>query len=490
MTSSDNTGRMRDFCVESHFEYGTRVGYWRIMEAFDKYNLKLTLSACGRAAERSPWVVKDAAGRGHEIAAHGYLWESHERMTESDEALSINRCVDAIQSITGKPPVGWHTRSKRSPHTRKLLVDRGFLYSDDAYNDDTPYFVEINGQHHLILPYAFDTNDMQYQGTSRFTTASSFSRYVIDAFDWLANHETYIPRMLTIGLHLRVISRPGRMPALEEILLHISKSEKAWIARREDIARHWIGLTSSKDISFPSPVITRASTEKKPLVLVINPNTSTSATALLVSHFRSHVPSKVRVQGLTANLGSSVIDSEESYSAAGYAVVSVLRKFLIGPHDTPIAIVIGCFGDPGVFALREVVKKELGDEVPVIGLAEASMRYAVNRYPPGKFAIVTGGQSWGAMLLRLAKSVGLENNLVRICTLVPNGAELAANRTASISLLTQTCEKVTGEDGCNCIILGGGLLAGMADQISLRDVPVIDCVRATCAHLEEQLRTV
>ena len=161
-------------------------------------------------------------------------------MSEAVERANITRAIETIRSVTGQAPRGWHTRSVRTPNTRRLLVEHGFLYDSDAYNDDTPYFVDVEGRRHLVLPYAFDTNDMQFQHTHRFVTAENFSHYVCDAFDWLAREGETMPRMLSIGLHLRMIGRPGRMKALETILNHISASDTAWIATREQIARHWI----------------------------------------------------------------------------------------------------------------------------------------------------------------------------------------------------------------------------------------------------------
>lgn len=229
-----------DPCIESHFEYGTRVAYWRIVELAQQFGIPMTLSACGRAVERSPWLVQDAVKRGHEIAAHGWRWETHAGMPIEVEREAIRATVSAIRDVTGKPPVGWHTRSVRTANTRSLLVENGFLYDSDAYNDDAPYFTEVSGQKHLILPYAFDTNDMQFQHTQRFDTGESFAQYVCDGYDWLSREGERAPRMLSVGLHLRMIGRPSRIGALERIFKHLHQHGGAWIATREQIARHWI----------------------------------------------------------------------------------------------------------------------------------------------------------------------------------------------------------------------------------------------------------
>lgn len=237
----DQVSGRPDPCIESHYEYGTRAGYWRIMEVLDRFSVKATVSACGRAVEVSPWLAQDAAERGHEIAAHGYRWESHVGLSEAEERERIAKTVRAIQTATGRRPVGWHTRSTPSENTRRLLVEEGgFVYDNDAYNDDLPYFVDVGGRKHLVLPYAFDTNDVHFQHTQRFATGENFAAYVNAAFDWLAREGGTRPRMMSIGLHLRMIGRPGRIGGLERILEHVTTRGDAWIARRDEIARYWI----------------------------------------------------------------------------------------------------------------------------------------------------------------------------------------------------------------------------------------------------------
>jgi peptidoglycan/xylan/chitin deacetylase (PgdA/CDA1 family) len=229
-----------DPCMESHFEYGTRAGYWRIMALLDGFGVKTTVSACARALEQSPWLARDALARGHEIACHGYRWERHAGMPEEVEREVIARSVETITRVTGVRPVGWHTRSASSVNTRRLLVEEGgFLYDSDAYDDDLPYLVEVGGRSHVVLPYSFDTNDMRFQGGGGFTLARDFAAYVTDAFDWLWGEGARAPRMLSIGLHLRIIGRPGRIAGLEQALAHITGRGGVWIARRADIARHW-----------------------------------------------------------------------------------------------------------------------------------------------------------------------------------------------------------------------------------------------------------
>jgi peptidoglycan/xylan/chitin deacetylase (PgdA/CDA1 family) len=229
-----------DPCIQSHFDYGARAGWWRVMDLLDAYGVKATVSACGRAVERSPELARDAVRRGHEVAAHGWRWESHAGMAEKDERDAIRRTVAAITEATGQRPLGWHTRSAASVNTRRLLVEEGgFLYDSDAYSDDLPFTISVAGARHLVLPYAFDTNDMHYQHTQRFR-GTDFADYVIAAYDWLAREGERAPKMLSIGLHLRMIGRPGRIGALDMILRHICGSGGAWIAPRAAIARSWL----------------------------------------------------------------------------------------------------------------------------------------------------------------------------------------------------------------------------------------------------------
>ena len=158
----------------------------------------------------------------------------------SERAL-IARCVETIRQVHGKPPVGWHTKSSASVHTRRLLVEHGgFLYDSDAYNDDAPYYVSVSGKPHLVLPYAFDTNDMRFFDGYAFVRGADFAGYVYDAFDRLWVEGARSPRMLSIGLHTRIIGRPGRTGGLEQVLRHMAEKGGAWFARREDIARHWL----------------------------------------------------------------------------------------------------------------------------------------------------------------------------------------------------------------------------------------------------------
>jgi allantoinase len=235
-----------DLCMESHFAYGTRAGWPRIRALLKTYGVRATLNACGRALVTSPWIAAEAVSDGHEVSSHGWRWERQVYMTEAEERSVIARAVKAIADTAGTPPVGWHTRSATSPNTRRLLVEHGgFLYDSNAYDDDLPYVETIGGKAHVVLPYAFDTNDMRFYNGGGFTFADDFARYCADAFDRLYEEGAEAPRMMSIGLHLRIIGRPARIAGLERLLAHIARHPGVWFARRDEIAHAWragIGL--------------------------------------------------------------------------------------------------------------------------------------------------------------------------------------------------------------------------------------------------------
>lgn len=232
-----------DPCMETHFAYGSRVGLWRILDLLDAFGVKATFSSCGRAIAATPMLAAAPHARGHEVSAHGWRWERHAGMAEQTERAVIAATVGAIRDATGERPVGWHTRSASSVNTRRLLLEEGgFLYDSDCYDDDLPRLMaRPDGAPHVILPYAFDTNDMRFSPGGGFIQAEDFSRYCIGAIDWLLREaEAGGPRMLSIGLHLRIIGRPARMAGLEQVLAHVARQQGIWVARRRDIAMHWL----------------------------------------------------------------------------------------------------------------------------------------------------------------------------------------------------------------------------------------------------------
>ena len=234
-----------DLCMESQFEYGARVGYWRITRMLMAADIPLTLNACARALRATPWIASDAARQAFEICCHGWRWESHAGMAEAEERECIARSAETIRRLYGRAPVGWHTKSSASVNTRRLLAEHGgFLYDSDAYNDDLPYYVQVANKPHLVLPYAFDTNDMRFFDNFTYVRGSDFADYAIDAFECLLAESRHAPRMMSIGLHTRIIGRPGRINGLTKLLSHISDRGGAWCATREQIARHWLANIS------------------------------------------------------------------------------------------------------------------------------------------------------------------------------------------------------------------------------------------------------
>lgn len=245
---ADEVEGVPDLCMESHFAYGTRAGYWRIADVLDDAGVPATFSTCARAALRNPWLIKDAIQRGHEISCHGWRWETHAGMDVETERAVIHRTHRTLSEIAGTPPLGWHTRSCSTPATRGLLAEHGgFLYDSNAYDDDLPYVEAIGGHDHVVLPYAFDTNDMRFGPGGHFVHGEDFAHYCLAAFDRLAREGEHAPRMMSVGLHLRIIGRPARIGGLEMLLSGLAERGTAWTAPRAAIAAHWraaLGLPS------------------------------------------------------------------------------------------------------------------------------------------------------------------------------------------------------------------------------------------------------
>jgi peptidoglycan/xylan/chitin deacetylase (PgdA/CDA1 family) len=208
----------------------------------------------GQPNEPSPWLLKDAISNGHEISAHGWRWERHAGMSRESEEQIIANTYNAIKDASGgTAPVGWHTRSASSINTRDLLVQHGgFAYDSDAYDDDMPRIQSVKDHEHIILPYAFDTNDMRFSPGGVFVHAEDFSNYVIAAFNQLLTEGSKSVRMLSVGLHLRIIGRPARISGLHNILEHISNNPAVWLTTRKDIAACW---RNQKGLAPWSPTI-------------------------------------------------------------------------------------------------------------------------------------------------------------------------------------------------------------------------------------------
>ena len=230
----------RDLGAESMFEYGARVGWWRLYRIFTRYKVPVTLFACAKALEANPPAAEAIAATNWDICGHGYRWIKHFELDETEERRQIAAAVDLIRETTGKPTLGWYCRYAPSENTRRIVSETGgFLYDSDAYNDELPYWVWLHNKPHLVVPYTLSTNDVKF-GRGVFGPGEDFFAYLRDAFDVLYDEGAERPRMLSIGLHMRLAGHPGRAKALMRFIEYIQAKEEVWICRREDIARHWI----------------------------------------------------------------------------------------------------------------------------------------------------------------------------------------------------------------------------------------------------------
>lgn len=231
----------RNLNVESNFEYGSRVGFWEVMRLLKGAGAAATVYAVGMALERNPEAAAEIASSGFEVACHGLRWIDYQFVPEAIERADMLRNIQIISRLTGQRPVGWYT-GRPGPNTRRLVVENGgFLYDSDAYNDDLPYWTEVSGRRHLVVPYSFDTNDSRLQRGADFSTGEDYFTYCRDAFDWLYRLGSEgQPRMMSLGLHGRIIGRPGRIGALARLLQHIQRHNGVWLCTRAAIAQHWI----------------------------------------------------------------------------------------------------------------------------------------------------------------------------------------------------------------------------------------------------------
>ncbi|MEV6059701.1 allantoinase PuuE [Nocardia asteroides] len=230
----------RHMSMESLYEYGSRAGLWRVLRAFERRDLPLTVFAVARAMQRNPEAVAAFRELGHEIACHGLQWKSYQLVERADERADMAEAVRVLTELTGAPPLGWYT-GRDSPSTRELVVEHGgFVYDSDSYADDMPYWTRVHGHDHLVVPYTLDTNDMRYASPAGFANGDEFFAHLRDAFDVLYREGAEgSPKMLSIGLHCRLAGRPARTAALERFLDHVQTHDGVWIARRIEIAEHW-----------------------------------------------------------------------------------------------------------------------------------------------------------------------------------------------------------------------------------------------------------
>ena len=229
----------RHMSMESLYEYGSRVGVWRIFKLFQKRSIPLTLFAVAMALERNPAVAEAAMEAGYEICSHGYRWIDYHGVPEDVEREHIAKAVQIIKRLTGKAPEGWYT-GRTSENTRRLVVEHGgFVYDADDYSDDLPFWTKVNNSPQLIVPYTLDTNDMRFASAQGFNSGEQFYTYLKDCFDALYEEGEETPRMMSVGLHCRIVGRGARIKSLERFLDYVLSHEDVWCCRRIDIAHHW-----------------------------------------------------------------------------------------------------------------------------------------------------------------------------------------------------------------------------------------------------------
>jgi putative urate catabolism protein len=230
---------LRHMNMESCYEYGSRSGFWRLYRLFTDRHIPVTVYGIAMALERNPEVVAAMQAADWEIASHGWRWIEYKDFTEAQEREHFQQAIAIHERVTGSRPLGWYT-GRNSPHTRKLVVEMGgFLYDSDSYADDLPYWVDDYDRPHLVIPYTLDNNDMRFATNQGFNSGDQFFAYLRDAFDVLYAEGETAPKMMSIGLHCRLVGRPGRAAALARFLDYVQGHDRVWCCRRVDIAQHW-----------------------------------------------------------------------------------------------------------------------------------------------------------------------------------------------------------------------------------------------------------
>jgi allantoinase len=230
----------RDLSMESMYEYGSRVGIWRVLQAFAERQVNPTIYAVGLALSQNPKLAERIAALGCDVVSHGWRWIDYDAVDEASERSHIRQCVETIEAMTGRRPIGWYT-GRPSANTRRLVVEAGgFLYDSDAYCDDLPFWTRVAGRPHLIVPHAFDTNDSRMARNQDLAAPDQALRYLVDSFDVLYEEGAERPKLMTVSLHPRLIGRPGRIGVLRRFLDHVLARKRVWICGRDEVARHWL----------------------------------------------------------------------------------------------------------------------------------------------------------------------------------------------------------------------------------------------------------
>ena len=230
----------RNMNMESIYEYGSRRGFWRIYKLFREKKIPLTIFGVGMALEKNRDVCDAIKNADYEVASHGWRWIDYQNISKSKEKKHMNKAIKSIKKIFGKKPLGWYT-GRCSPNTLNLVIDNGgFLYCSDTYSDDLPYWIKRGNKKQLMVPYTLDNNDMRFATTQGFNSGDQFYNYLKDSFDALYSEGKKLPKMMSVGLHCRLIGRPGRIQSIKKFLDYILKFKKVWVCKRIDIAKHWI----------------------------------------------------------------------------------------------------------------------------------------------------------------------------------------------------------------------------------------------------------
>ncbi len=230
----------RSMAMESLYEYGSRAGFWRLLRLFEEFAAPVTVFGVASAMDRNPAAVDAMLDAKWEVASHGYKWIDYQNVPEEAEREHIAKAIEVHTRLTGDRPLGWY-QGRTSPNTARLVVEEGgFFYDADSYADDLPYYDSRFGKPQLIVPYTLDANDMKFVALNGFTTGDQFASYLIDAFEALHAEGAASPKMMSVGLHCRIVAKAGRILGLRRFLEHIAGRQGVWVARRIDIARHWL----------------------------------------------------------------------------------------------------------------------------------------------------------------------------------------------------------------------------------------------------------
>lgn len=236
----------RDLGAESMYEYGSRVGIWRVMRLLQEHKMTATVFATAVALERNPAVADAIRESAFDVCSHGRRWMRSQRFTPEQEAQEIRLAYESISASIGRAPMGWYCRYAPTVNTRRLLIEHGgFVYDSDAYNDELPYWTRVHGKDHLVIPYSLTNNDAKFS-RGAIATANDFFEYLRDGFDMLWNEGATAPKMMSIGLHLRLIGHPGRAAGLARFLDYVAAKPDVWVCKRSDIAAHWLKVHPPK----------------------------------------------------------------------------------------------------------------------------------------------------------------------------------------------------------------------------------------------------